>query len=154
MQVFSQQLSPYVSNIYTHLTVIVALKVNEGSNASKGIEKEQVTLTFTNKLEVWKILLIVQHHLGPSGARMKSSVYYFMDSLHNHLFIFLILSTIGTKVLRNWGVKPTKLFHSTFYKIHMRVVQLQYAKGFNKDAVTWHFSSNIREEVIKFCCEM
>jgi len=50
--VFSHQLSPYVSNIYTHLTLIVALKVNEGSNASKNVEKKQVALTLTNKLEV------------------------------------------------------------------------------------------------------
>lgn len=146
---FSHQLSPYVSNIYTHLTLIVALKVNEGSNASKNVEKKQVALTLTNKLEVWKILLIFQQYLGPSGARMKSSVYCFMDSLHNFFF-----SILGTKVLRNWGVKQTKLFQNTFYKTHMIVVQLQYAKRFNKDAVTWHFSSNIREEVIKFCCEI
>jgi hypothetical protein len=33
VQVFSQQL-------YNHLTVIVALKVNEGANASKGVEKK------------------------------------------------------------------------------------------------------------------
>lgn len=37
---FSQKPSPCVSNIYTHVTVIVALKVNEGANASKGVEKK------------------------------------------------------------------------------------------------------------------
>jgi len=71
--------------------------MNEGANASKGVEKKQVTLTLTKKLEVWKILLIVQRYLGPNGAIIKSSVYYFMDNLHNHLF-FLTLSTLGTKV--------------------------------------------------------
>jgi len=40
VQVFSQQLSPCVSNIYTHLIVIVALKVNEVANDSKGVEKK------------------------------------------------------------------------------------------------------------------
>jgi len=33
------------------------------------------------------MLLIVQQCLGPSGARIKSSVYYFMDNFHN-LFFF------------------------------------------------------------------
>jgi hypothetical protein len=30
----------------------VAFKMNEGANASKGVEKKQVTLTLTKKLEV------------------------------------------------------------------------------------------------------
>lgn len=33
-------------------------------------------------------------------------------------------------------MKQTQLLQDTFYKTHMRVIQLQYAIRFNKDALT------------------
>jgi len=173
--VFSQQLSPCVSNIYTHVTVIVALKVNEGANASKGVEKKkQVTLTLTKKLEVWKILLIVQQYLGPSGARIKSSVYYFMDNFHKHLFFF---NTEHSKnkgqmilILRNdelsfmfdrYGLLFSGLCSDVkcmkLWSLHLKINMMRSTYSSKKSQLTWcqNFSNHVivhwKNRMIKNC---
>lgn len=120
-----------------------------------------VKVTMTKKLEVLNILLIVQQYLGPSCARMKSSVYYFMDNLHNHLFfnpkhswnkvqlILILRKDELSFVFDRYGLLFTGLRSDVkcmkLYSIHLKINMMRSTHSSKKSQLTWYqnFSNHV-----------